>query len=100
MSRFMRRPKRHMCTIIHVTDAAATRASGPSSHSWFAAWKSRYPATVLSASDSATPHRTAEIRAPRPDLRRYARMMATIRKASNPSRSVMTKAWIMTAADP
>ncbi len=33
MSPFIRRPVRHMCTIIHVTDAAAMSASGPSSHS-------------------------------------------------------------------
>ena len=37
MSPFMCRPARHMWTIIHVTEAAATIASGPSSHSWFAA---------------------------------------------------------------
>jgi hypothetical protein len=35
---------------------------------------------------------TAEMSAVRPDLRRYDRLIATMRKASNPSRSVMTSA--------
>src|SRR3954447_16268811 len=34
ISPFMRRPVRHMWTIIQATETAATSASGPSSHSW------------------------------------------------------------------
>ena len=41
MSPFMRRPVRHMWMIIQVTEAAATSASGPSSHSWLSEWKRR-----------------------------------------------------------
>src|SRR5437764_1139183 len=42
--------------------------------------------------NQATP---AAARPDRPDLRRYDKLIATIRNASNPSRSVMTRAWSM-----
>src|SRR3954466_3874970 len=41
------------------------------------------------------PQRTAAISGSRPDLRKYERLMATMRKASKPSRRVMTSAWSM-----
>ena len=54
---------------------------------------------ALTATATPMPQCTAEVSAARPDLRRYERLIATIRKASNPSRRVMTSAWSMTAAD-
>src|SRR6478672_828461 len=46
------------------------------------------------------PQRTAPTSDSRPDLRRYDRLMATMRKASKPSRSVMTSAWSMGEVSP
>src|SRR5438132_1511201 len=54
---------------------------------------------MLIAIDTAIPHRTAGTSSWRPLLRRYARLMATIRKASSPSRRVMTNACSMLNVD-
>src|SRR5688500_12235125 len=43
--------------------------------------------------ESAMPHHTAGRRASRPVFFRYAKMIATVRKASNPSRKTMISAW-------
>src|SRR4051812_32221303 len=50
----------------------------------------------LTATATTMPQRTALASSRRPLLRRYARLMATIRKASSPSRRVMTNACNMT----
>ena len=44
------------------------------------------------AAATPMPQWTAEVSAARPDLRRYDKLIATMRNASNPSRSVMTSA--------
>src|SRR5258707_9221380 len=48
------------------------------------------PLTTIAA---AMPQCTAGVKRARPDLRKYERLIATMRKASKPSRSVMTRAW-------
>ena len=78
-----------------VTEMAAANASGPSRNSWFDALYRRYPPMALSASAVRMPVWTARVSARRPDFRRYARLIATIRKASSPSRNVITKACSM-----
>src|SRR5687768_4255158 len=49
----------------------------------------------LAITETAMPHQTAGRSQFRPVLRRYAKMIATVRKASNPSRKTMMRALSM-----
>ena len=82
MSRLMRRAVRHMWTVSEATDTAATIASSLPERLVRRALK-RNAAPMLMASASAMPQWTAAISSRRPLFRRYARLMATIRKASS-----------------
>ena len=81
-----------MCTTIHITEAAATSASGPSRNSWFDALNSRYPAATLMArcDDDAPVHGGGQMLTA--GLSEVRQADCDNRKASSPSRNVMTNA--------
>jgi hypothetical protein len=81
-----------MWTVSEATDTAATSASTPSHSAWLAARAKRNAAPMLVTIASAMPQWTAGMSSCLPLFRRNARLIATIRKASSPSRRVITNA--------
>ena len=91
MSCFTWRAVRHMCT-----DQRRHRDGGSDREETFpqrligCALEHECGADADEDREYAMPQRTAGISSWRPALRRYARLMATMRNASRPSRRVMT----------
>ena len=83
MSLLIRRAVRHMWTVSDATETAATSASTPFPERLVRGALEQVRAPMLMTIESAMPQCTAGISSRRPLLRRYARLMATMRKASS-----------------